>query len=315
MKMKAVVATVAGLSFITGSLFAGFGYWFAPVVAAVFLVCGVLRSLQKGLNPLNDVPNALRVFLASVSGLLFALSRAFFGLSLAFVALAAAFLLNDEYQRRALDSLKRGRRGGAVALLGIDGSGKSTHAEALEAWVRERGYHCTRVPFHRYLFVGRLSSAVGGGSKPSGLRRQGNPLRPLLSLADNLLLHVLSSFGRGIEGRVVLYDRYIWSTYVKYQALGYPVRPLRWLYLLPRPRVSIVLDVSVEKSYGVIQARTHHIRYRRDVLSEERGEYLAIARQTGSPVVDATREYAGVQRDLELILSPLFPPIGGGRPR
>jgi hypothetical protein len=183
----------------------------------------------------------------------------------------------------------------------------------LESWFRLRGYYCTNVPFHRYLFVEKLASARGAPKHPSGARGAGNPLRPVLSAIDNLTLYILSSFGRGIEGRVVLYDRYIWSTYVKYYGLGYPVRPLRWAYMLPRPKVAIFLDIPVERSLGVIGSRPDHIRYRREVLTEERREYLSIAREGGFPVIDSTREFFTVQREIEALLAGAFPVKTGAR--
>lgn len=311
MKLTAVVAALA--TGVFARILPDLAIPFVAGLALTFLVFGISRSVSAKLSPLNDVPNAVRVLMASLSGLLFALGTSFIQLSAAALLFAGSLLLNDEYQRRAADSFIAGKRGGTVALLGIDGSGKSTHSEALEDWFRLRGYYCTKVPFHRYLFVEKLASARNVTKLSSGARGGGNPLRPFLSVFDNLTLHVLSSFGRGIEGRVVLYDRYIWSTYVKYQALGYPVQPLRWLYMLPRPRAAVFLDVPVEKSLGVIDSRPDHIRYRREVLTEERKEYLSIARETGFPVIDATREFLTVQRDIEAVLAGAFPVRTGAR--
>jgi thymidylate kinase len=307
MKITATFFLLASTAVVL--LYPGLSEPFVLVIFGLYLVFGISRSASRKLDPFNDVPNAFRVLLAVVSPVLAVRLPQPFGFASAVLAFGGALLLNDEYQRRSLDSVRKGRSGGSVALLGIDGSGKSTHTEELESWFRGRGYYCTRVPFHRYLFVERLSRgrrSQGTGGERSG----GNPLRPLVSAIDNLILYLLTSFGRGLEGRVVLYDRYIWSTYVKYQALGYPVRPLRWLYMLPRPKFALVLDVSVEKSLGVIQGRPDHIRYRGEVLSEERDEYVRIARSFNLPLIDASRESKVVQRDLERRLSSVFPDRG-----
>lgn len=309
MKMKLALLGVALVTGVLLLLSRPVAYVFAAAFVLAFLVYGILRSHSNKLNPLNDIPNAFRVLLACSGTVLFlGTGRDFITISAGVLLFAASILLNDEYQRRTLDSVTKRRRGGPVALLGIDGSGKSTHAEALEAWFRSRGYYCTRIAFHRYLFVDRFTTGRRKSRDSAGVRGGGNPLRPLLSAIDNLTLYVLSSFGRGIEGRVVLYDRYIWSTYVKYRALGYPVGAARWLYLLPRPRCALVLDIPEERSLNVIDSRPDHIRYRRDVLSEERSEYLAIAKRTGFPVIDASREFGHVQQEIETILSPMFPP-------
>jgi len=287
-------------------------------IGAGFGAYGIAGSFAKHIDPLNDLPNALRVFLASLGGYLMTLTRAFIFPSAAILLLVGALYLNDEFQRRALFAMRTGRRGGSIALLGIDGSGKSSHSTVTGRWLEERGYRCTVMPFHRYLFVERLaaiSSAVGsGGGKGEKFRfrRGGNPLRPVASLLDNLILQLTSSAGCRVEGRVVIYDRFIWSTYIKYKALGYPVKPISGLYLAPRPTFALVLNVPVDKSLLVIDERVSHIHYPREVLESEREQYLEIARKNGYPVIDATASFAQVQDKIESHIGALFPPVGGG---
>jgi thymidylate kinase len=294
-----------------------------PVLfGAGFGAYGVARSFSKHLDPLNDVPNALRVFLASLGGYMLTLSRAYIFPAIGVILLVGALFLNDEFQRRALHSMRTGRKGGSVAFLGIDGSGKSSHSTVTGRWLEERGYTCTVMPFHRYIFVERLaaiSSALGGrrgaGTGRGGggtvdrfqFKRGGNLLRPVASLLDNLLLQLSTSIGCRIEGRVVIYDRFIWSTYIKYKALGYPVKPISGLYLSPRPTFALVLNVPVEKSLNVIDERVTHIHYPREVLESEREQYLEIARRNGYPVIDATASFEEVQGEIESHLDALFP--------
>jgi len=287
---------------------------------AAFCAYGIAMSLAKHLDPLNDVPNALRVFLASLGGYLMTLTRAFIFPSAGILFLVAAIYLNDEFQRRALRSVLTGKKGGSVAFLGIDGSGKSTHSAVTGRWLEERGYVCSVTPFHRYLFVERLAtitSAVGSGGGRGGklrFKRGGNVLRPVASLLDNLVLQLSSSVGCRLEGKVVIYDRFIWSTYIKYKALGYPVKPISGLYLSPRPTFALVLNVPVDKSLRVIDERVAHIHYPREVLESERDQYIEIARRGGYPVIDATASFEEVQEKIESYLGRLFPPLGpGGR--
>jgi thymidylate kinase len=214
------------------------------------------------------------------------------------------------YLSNLLESARSGRRGGSVALLGIDGSGKSTHATELESWFKGRGYLCTRVPFHQYLIVDRLARRRKGNDAALGTRRGGHPLRPLLSAVDNLVMHMIRSFGRGVEGRVIVFDRFSWSTYVKYKALGYRVSGLRWIFFLPSPTCALVLDVPVRKSLEVIASRASHIRYAESILAKERNEYLAIAKSKGLAVIDATGNPADVQAQIESRLGRVFPAIG-----
>ena len=103
-----------------------------------------------------------------------------------------------------------------IVVEGIDGSGKSSHSTVTSGWLERRGYRVELMPFHRYLFVERLSSissAVRGGSGSNSSSDQSysggpvsskrrHPLRPVLSLADNLLLQISTSLGCRIEGTV-----------------------------------------------------------------------------------------------------------------
>jgi len=280
---------------------------FLPLLFAVlFGVYGMARSSMAHIKLLNDAPNALRVLLASLGGLLFVSRGSFLAPSLGILLLFGAVYLNDEYQRRAIRAFTTGTRGGSFALLGIDGSGKSTHSVATGDWLRRRGYRCTVMPFHKYIFVEKLASISSPRKGPS--RRGGNPLRPVASLMDNLILQISTSIGCALEGRVVLYDRFIWSTYIKYSALGYPVRPLAPVYLAPRPHFAIVLDVPVDKSLQVIDERAQHTRYSRQVLSHEREAYLEVAKRYHYPIIDATAPFESVQRAIESHLQRVFPP-------
>jgi thymidylate kinase len=123
-------------------------------------------------------------------------------------------------------------------------------------------------------------------------------------------MYTRTAFGVGFRGEVVVYDRYIWSTYVKYKALGYPMGLLSNLYLLPKPTYAIILDIPVSRSLEVIGSRPTHIRYEADILSQEREEYLRIASINGYPVIDSTAGFPEVQAKIEQHLSRRFPSRG-----
>jgi thymidylate kinase len=317
MKMKVVSLVFFLATLALSLLFRAHGDFFLPIFfGAFFAAYGVARSFSKRLDPFNDLPNAFRVFLASMGGYLLTLSQVYLFPSSGVLLLFGAIYLNDEFQRRALHAIRTGRKGGSIALLGIDGSGKSSHSTVTGKWLQDRGYTCTVMPFHRYLFVERLSSISSAvGRERRGSVRRGNPLRPLLSLVDNLILQISTSIGCRVEGRVVIYDRFIWSTYIKYKALGYPVKAIAGLYLLPKPTFALVLDVPVDRSMQVIDERVAHIRYPRDLLEREKRDYLAVAKRNGYPVIDATAPFDQVQVTIQRHLAGLFPSVNrGGRP-
>jgi thymidylate kinase len=202
-----------------------------------------------------------------------------------------------------------------VALLGIDGSGKSTHSEAVKRWFELRGYKCAVLQFHRYILLDSFARKPKGTLVTQGMQRGGNPLRPVISLFDNLLEYTLTAFGVGFRGRVSVYDRYIWSTYIKYKALGYPVGLISKLYLLPKPTMAIVLDIPVSRSLEVIESRPTHIRYQAKILAQEREEYLRLASAKGYPVIDSTASFLEVQAEIEKALSRRFPSRVSDSPR
>jgi thymidylate kinase len=310
MLMKMLVIPFAAAAAIISHFSTFYGFAFAIAFSAVFLAYGIAKSLVRGIDPLNDVPNALRVLLATAGGCLIPHAETFILPSVGILLVASGMLLNDEFQRRAFHAVTTGIRGGTVVFLGIDGSGKSTHADATKRWFETRGYRCRLVPFHKYIIVNRLSRKAGPSSLEVGTRRR-NPLRPLLSLFDNLFMLIWTSFGSGIAGTVVIYDRYIWSTYVKYNGLGYPVGPLSFLYLFPRPRAALLFEIPVERSLRVIDDRGNHIRYPDKVLSSERELYLSIARGRGCTVIDSTGSFESVQAEVEAKLSVAFPALKG----
>jgi thymidylate kinase len=316
--MKLVSGAFFAVTLVLSLLVPTAGILLPIFFGATFGAYGIAASFAKHLDPLNDVPNALRVFLASLGGLLITLTGNFVLPSAGLLLLLGALLLNDEFQRRALHAWRTGKKGGSIAFLGIDGSGKSTHSTATGRWLQERGYSCDVTPFHRYIFVERLASFRAAGESPGGgderfrFKRGGNPLRPVLSLLDNLLMQLYSSAGCRLEGKVVIYDRFIWSTYIKYKALGYPVKAISGLYLSPRPTFALVLNVPVDKSLRVIEERVAHIHYPGEVLESERQEYLAIAKRGGYPVIDATAPFDDVQLKIEAHLAGLFPTTARG---
>ena len=243
------------------------------------------------------------------------LDRTFIFPSAGILLFLGSVYLNDEYQRRALYSLRVGSKGGSIALLGIDGSGKSSHSAVTSGWLEGRGLQrgadaFPQVPLRREALV---SISSGGPEGAEGPEAEGTRSAPSLSLLDNLLLQISSSIGCRVEGTVVIYDRFIWSTYIKYEALGYPVRPLS-LPLPPAPAAfAVVLDVPVEKSLRVIDERVAHIHYPRSVLEHERESYLRIARRNGYPVIDATGSFEEVQATIEGHLARLFPQVSGAK--
>lgn len=137
-------------------------------------------------------------------------------------------------------------RGQIIAIIGTDGSGKSTTQALLRASLEKDGYR------PRYVYMGR---ARGNAIVPSGLKdkaeraytRSGAAWMKYLAswvyLFDYLARFARVSYLKRIRGETILCDRYYFDIQLmeRYSRLAY--RLLRWL--APKPDVLAVLDCEV----------------------------------------------------------------------
>ncbi len=269
------------------------------IAASLYLAWGIRRSSRLGIHALNEAPNAFRLWAAILGGLLAGSGIKgveVFSIVTGMLLLALSLLLNDEDMRRWYRLLFP-KGGFMLVLLGIDGSGKSTHMKRILELYRRLGLDVAGQHYHVYLFVDKLSRVSSGkGGKPLNIeryyfayggsaRRVLRLIRAMLSLLDNMLLYLLVIKPKLMRGKVVVSHRFMWSTYIKYKALGYPVGWLRKPWFLLKPHYALVFDIPGAVSHRRILERREHIRYPPRILEEERMEYLDIARRYGYPVI------------------------------
>lgn len=172
------------------------------------------------------------------------------------------------------------RRGACVALVGPDGAGKSSLAQALEA--------CFFSPA-RCLYMG---SGRGGGHplvtrlRIPGLGRPGR----LLVVWGRFLA---AQYHRAL-GRLVIYDRYVYDSLLCQEERSPAGRLLRRLQarMLPRPDLTLLLDVPGETMFRRKGEQAP------EALEDQRRQFLALARRVpGMEVVDASRSPALVRTD------------------
>ncbi|WP_394551018.1 dTMP kinase [Agromyces sp. MMS24-JH15] len=198
-------------------------------------------------------------------------------------------------------------RGLFVTLEGGDGSGKTTQAELLEAWLRERGRSVvrTREPG---------GTDVGVEVREIVLHHRGDiaPRAEALLYAADRAHHVATLVRPALErGDVVLQDRYIDSS-VAYQGAGRVLDPdevrrvSEWATGGLSPDLTVLLDLDEESA----RARLDSAPRRFDRLEAEASEFharvraayldLAAAEPERFLVVDASRpvdEVAAAIRD------------------
>ncbi|MDM4720465.1 thymidylate kinase [Micromonospora sp. WMMA1363] len=197
---------------------------------------------------------------------------------------------------------KEARRGRArlrtVALIGIDGSGKTTQAHRLADALTAAGCPAT---YHRNAggrrFLGRVAQRLGRSDAQRLLGRSG------LLIAESVLrwLAIAAALASSLlTGRVAVMDRYSACQYASIRAHG--GRRWEWLARLgyrpfPRPQVTFLLAVNPAEAYRRIERRgTDHesMRY----LTAADHAYRTLPECHTFVVVDAGRPAEELSRQI-----------------
>lgn len=150
-------------------------------------------------------------------------------------------------------------RGNFIAFEGIDGSGKTTQVQMLDARLRQEGIHCYTTMEPTYSPIGSLIRQI-----LTGRIKTDNRAIAGLFVADRLdhLLNEVDGIMAKIDGgTTVITDRYYFSSYA-YNSVD---MPLEWVVkaneqssLLLRPTVTIFIDVTPETAIErIVQNRFH----------------------------------------------------------
>lgn len=163
--------------------------------------------------------------------------------------------------------------GKLITLEGIDGSGKSTQAERLSAWLRARGRRVQLLREPGGTALGeQLRGLLKGGAAHSGVAELLLFCAARAELVDQALRPALES------GEWVVLDRFVHSTLAYQGALG--IVPLDQIEMVSSlsaqglaPDLALWLDIPVELAY-------QRIRHQQRDAFEQRGEgYLEEVRR------------------------------------
>lgn len=187
---------------------------------------------------------------------------------------------------------KEARRAGArlrtIALIGIDGSGKTTQARRLAAALTGAGLPAT---YHRNAggrrFLGRVARRLGRPDPQRLLGRTG------LLVAESVLRWLAiaaARLSRLLTGRVAVMDRYSACQYASIRAHG----GHRWERLarlgyrvFPRPQVTFLLTVDPAEAYRRIERRGTDHESMRYLTAADRA-YRTLPEHHTFVVVDAS---------------------------
>ena len=185
-----------------------------------------------------------------------------------------------------------------LAVLGPDGSGKSTVIERLRTELAPL-FRRTRV-VHLRPFLGRSRSQSGPVTEPHAERPRSSTAS-LIKLGywlfDYSMGYLLQTRPALIRSTLVLYDRYypdLLADPMRYR-YGASLRPVRGMMgLIPQPNLYVVLDVDS----SVIHERKTELPI--DELERQRGVYRALARSlSNAHLVDASVPPDQVARRVE----------------
>jgi dTMP kinase len=192
-----------------------------------------------------------------------------------------------------------------IVIEGIDGTGKSTQSKRLAEWFRSRGREVvlsrepTDGPWGKKL---RESATTGRLSAEEELECFLNDRREHVEMSIKPAL---------AEGKVVILDRYYFSTMAYQGARGFDPGEIRLRNeaFAPRPDLLLILDLSVESAHGRIGARgdTTNEFEQRDTLSRCREIFLSLRDEPFACVIDAEPSLNVVTADILSVVTAKFP--------
>jgi len=196
-----------------------------------------------------------------------------------------------------------------IAFLGIDGTGKSTHAEKINSWLQEKGIKCIIIPFHKWMFAGIFKKIFGNYVDKGRVNTSLKPyipkrysmaglIKPPVAFIDNILMFYFYKW-KYKNYDVIIFDRFICATMIKSKALNYHVDWLRPLWRNFRTDIGIVLDAPLEKSIETIHERGDHIIYTAAQLQNERNEYFEIAKKSNYPIFETSNPFEIVNEEIK----------------
>ena len=192
-----------------------------------------------------------------------------------------------------------------IVIEGIDGTGKSTQSKRLAEWFRSCGREVvlsrepTDGPWGKKL---RESATTGRLSAEEELECFLNDRREHVEMSIKPAL---------AEGKIVILDRYYFSTMAYQGARGFDPAEIRRRNeaFAPQPDLLLILDLSVESAHGRIGARgdTANEFEQRDTLTRCREIFLSLRDEPFACVIDAEPSLNVVTADILSVVTAKFP--------
>lgn len=189
--------------------------------------------------------------------------------------------MEDRDNNKMVQELATKRKGVFICIEGLDGSGKTTQARHLVETLQKEGFHA--------VYTAEPSNGVFGKILREhilvGDRRF--PVAEAVLFAVDRVDHVESEINSFLqEGKIVVSDRYVYSS-IAYQ--GASNLPRKWLREINRlaikPDLTILIDVPAEKVLKRIDGQKS-VMETLQTQRKVREAYLELAEKDGLQIVD-----------------------------
>lgn len=185
-----------------------------------------------------------------------------------------------------------------IALEGIDGCGKSTHAKELTRYLQEKG--------HNVLHTKEPSKGAIGVLLREYLKMDAPPRVDALLFTADRSEHIQNEIEPALQqGKIVICERYIYST-IAYQA----AQGLDWDWLVdlnsfaPEPDLTVLLDLRPDIA---VKRTTREEKFENlEFLKKVRSNYKKLAEENNFFVADSSKGKTKVEKEIDEAVSEII---------